>query len=113
MLTVTKLDAMTDLEPIVTADGPTLVFKHSTTCPISARAHSEWTAFLATPAATKIGHAIVRVIEERPVSLAFADQVGVAHQSPQAILLNHGKAVWNASHGSITVDSLTKAVEGL
>jgi bacillithiol system protein YtxJ len=113
MSTVTKLIAMTDLDPILTADGPTLVFKHSTTCPISARAHREWTAFLATPAATKVGNAIVRVIEERPVSLDFSARVGVAHQSPQAILLNHGEAVWHASHGSITVDSLTRAVESL
>jgi bacillithiol system protein YtxJ len=57
-----------------------------------------------------VDHAIVRVIEERPVSLALAQQVGVTHQSPQALLIKNGKAIWNDSHYSITADALKAAV---
>lgn len=103
---------MADLESVL-ADSrqrPVLVFKHSTTCPISARAHREWQAFLASPEADRVGHAWVRVREERPVSLALADRVGVVHQSPQALLLRNGKAVWHDSHYAITAQSLKAAV---
>ncbi|MEW8978276.1 MAG: bacillithiol system redox-active protein YtxJ [Symbiobacterium sp.] len=95
---------------------PVLVFKHSTTCPISAQAHREWQAFLASPEAARVGHAWVRVIQERPLSLALAGRVGVAHQSPQALLIWDGRAVWHASHHAITAwrlkDVVARAVAG-
>lgn len=62
------------------------------------------------PEAAGIRHAIVRVIEERPVSLALAERVGVVHQSPQAILIKAGRPLWNDSHRAITVDALKSAV---
>ena len=63
-----------------------------------------------TPEAGKVGHAWVRVIEERPVSLAFADKVGAKHASPQAVLIKDGKALWQDSHYNITVEALKAAV---
>ncbi len=62
------------------------------------------------PEAERIGLAIVRVIEERPVSLAVAERIGVPHQSPQAILIRDGKGVWHDSHWRITVETLKQAV---
>lgn len=86
---------------------PVIVFKHSTTCPISAAAHRQMTAFEAQSDAP-IG--IIRVIEERPVSLELADTLGVRHQSPQAIVVKDGTAVWHTSHYDITVDNLNKSL---
>jgi bacillithiol system protein YtxJ len=57
-----------------------------------------------------VDHAWVRVIEERPVSLALSQRVGVTHQSPQALLVRNGVAVWHASHYAITVEALRDAV---
>jgi bacillithiol system protein YtxJ len=51
----------------------------------------------------------VRVIEERPVSLALSERVGVQHQSPQALLIRDGSAVWHASHQGITAAALQNA----
>ncbi len=51
----------------------------------------------------------MRVIEERPVSLALAERVGLQHQSPQAMLVRDGSAVWNASHHDITAAALQNA----
>jgi bacillithiol system protein YtxJ len=53
----------------------------------------------------------VRVIEERPVSLALAERVGVKHESPQAILIRDGRPLWHASHGAITAGALAAAVQ--
>jgi bacillithiol system protein YtxJ len=52
----------------------------------------------------------VRVIEERPVSLALAERAGVNHESPQSMLIKDGHGVWNASHRGITVEALKAAV---
>lgn len=51
----------------------------------------------------------VRVIEERPISLAFAERVGCQHASPQVVLVKDRKAVWSDSHWNITLETLTKA----
>jgi bacillithiol system protein YtxJ len=76
---------------------------------VSAAAHRAWASFLASPAAREVDHAWVRVIEERPVSLALSDRIGVQHQSPQALLVRDGAAVWNASHHAITAAALQNA----
>ncbi|SFU86911.1 bacillithiol system redox-active protein YtxJ [Alicyclobacillus macrosporangiidus] len=90
---------------------PTLVFKHSTTCPISANAHREFERYLET-APEGTAYVLVKVIESRPVSNQIAQDLGVVHQSPQAILIRDGQPVWHASHWDITAARLREAVEG-
>ena len=61
-----------------------------------------------------IGHldpAFLDLLEHRDLSNEIAERSGVKHESPQAILLRDGKAIWNASHMSITSDSLLEAVK--
>lgn len=87
---------------------PQLIFKHSTQCPISAAAHEEWTRFAADQAGEEAEFSIVRVIEERPVSNAIAEALGVTHKSPQAILVKNGQPVWDESHWRITYPFLSE-----
>jgi bacillithiol system protein YtxJ len=107
-----QLKSMADLEELLATSGerPVVVFKHSTTCPVSARAHREWETFVAGEAASKVQLAWVRVIEERPISLALAEKVNVRHESPQALVIKDGKALWNASHRGVTAAALTEAI---
>ncbi|MBP2018781.1 bacillithiol system protein YtxJ [Symbiobacterium terraclitae] len=107
-----QLWTMADVEAVLAESlrRPVLIFKHSTRCPISAAAFREWQAYLASPEARQVANAWVRVIEERPVSLALASRAGVAHQSPQALLISGGRAVWHASHGAITARTLRAVV---
>ena len=85
-----------------------LLFKHSPVCPISARAFREYERFVAEEPDVPTG--FVNVIAGRPLSLRAAEATGVAHESPQALLIRDGAAVWSASHGAITLDSLLDAV---
>lgn len=85
-----------------------LLFKHSLICPISARAYSRYTTFLQEH--DELPSAWLDVIEQRPLSRAAAERTGIRHESPQAILLRNGRAVWNASHDAITVESLAAAL---
>jgi bacillithiol system protein YtxJ len=84
-----------------------LLFKHSPTCPISARAFREYELFAAAHA--EVATAWVHVIDERPLARDASARTGVVHQSPQALLLVNGKAVWNASHDAISRTSLAAA----
>ncbi|MBP1931069.1 bacillithiol system redox-active protein YtxJ [Ammoniphilus resinae] len=101
-------------EVIKTSDqDPVLLLKHSTTCPISANAWQECQRFVADDAVPNVNYVIVKVIESRPVSNQIADELAVKHESPQLILINHRKAVWNTSHWSITGDNIGTALSNI
>lgn len=89
---------------------PVLVFKHSTRCGISAAAHRQWQHFLSLPEAQAVDHAWVRVIEERAASQELARQAGVAHESPQVLLIANGRTLWHAAGAAITADALIRAL---
>lgn len=87
-----------------------LLFKHSTRCPISSAAFEEVAAYRNRRTGGVPEIAMVRVIEERPVSQAIAHRLSVRHESPQVILLRGGQPAGDLSHGAITVDGLAELV---
>lgn len=87
---------------------PVLIFKHSTQCAISGQVYDEFNRFLGS--AGEITCGLVLVIEYPAISNAIASELGVRHESPQAIVVKDGKPIWNASHWSITADVLNRAV---
>jgi bacillithiol system protein YtxJ len=88
---------------------PVILFKHSTQCPLSAHAYDEFIRFMEQ--ASDITSGLVLVIEDRDLSDDIESQLGVPHQSPQAILIRNGRPTWIASHRSITTQSLIEAVQ--
>ncbi len=83
---------------------PVLVFKHSTSCEISAAVFDAFRRYAArgeSPPAR-----VVHVIEDRALSDAIAERTGVAHESPQLIAIRNQRPVWHASHWSIDLDAL-------
>jgi bacillithiol system protein YtxJ len=93
------------LEELVkqSTQGPVVVFKHSTTCPVSAGAYEEMSAL-------KVPVNIVVVQEARDVSNEIEQRTEVEHHSPQVIVLRNGKAVWSASHWKVKADAVEEAV---
>jgi len=89
---------------------PLLIFKHSLTCPISARAFREVKAYIDNhqPA---IDTAIVVVQQASEVSSKAAALLGVQHESPQLILVKDGKSVWDISHFQITQENIKTSVD--
>jgi bacillithiol system protein YtxJ len=90
---------------------PVLLFKHSLTCPISARAYREFQAYL-EEAEPQVSYHLITVQTARTVSNEAAARLRVVHQSPQAILVRDGREVWNASHFDITASSLAAVIKG-
>ena len=110
--TQTNFATVTDaasLDELVTRshDTPVVLFKHSTTCPISARAHNQMLK-LSGSMAGRISLLVVQ--NAREVSRRVAEQTGIQHESPQAIILRNGQAVWSASHFDITAEAVAQAV---
>jgi len=108
---VRELRSVPDLENALgeSSTRPVLLFKHSVTCPISARAYREFESYLAA-ADPRVSYNLITVQGARPVSDEAAERLKIEHESPQAILVRNGRGVWNASHSSITEAALEAAI---
>lgn len=111
---MTELKELLDLDDLnevweTSREKPVLLFKQSTTCPISAGAFSEFNTFL-DHNSEDIGAYFVKVRETRPVSDEIAEELDVRHESPQIFLVRDRKQVWNTSHSQITEDSIREAL---
>lgn len=88
-------------------EKPQLIFKHSTRCSISvmakSRMDSEWNLENVEPW-------YLDLLSYRNVSNAVASELGVHHESPQAILLKDGAVVHDCSHNAISVREIRKHV---
>lgn len=111
MIELKELQELDDLNEVweTSREKPVLLFKQSTTCPISASAFSEFNSYLENNN-EDIGAYFVKVRETRPVSDEIAEELGVRHESPQIFLVKERKEVWNSSHNKITVDSIKEAL---
>ena len=80
---------------------PVFIFKHSNTCGISADIHEQLDGV----------DGIVNVLvvqEDRAVSNATAERLGIRHASPQAFVLRDGKVVYHATHYGIDPHEIAK-----
>jgi bacillithiol system protein YtxJ len=82
---------------------PVAVFKHSTTCPISASAYRELEDYPGEVV-------LIEVQRAGDLSSEIVERTGIQHESPQVIILRNGKAVWHASHWQVTSAALEQAM---
>ncbi len=101
-----RMDDKEVLEDLISSsqNRPVIIFKHSTSCSISAAAYREMEHVDADVR-------LVEVQSAREVSREIANRTGVRHESPQVIVLRNGKAVWNASHFDVTAKAVAEAVQ--
>jgi bacillithiol system protein YtxJ len=76
-----------------------VLFKHSTTCPISAGVYHEISN-------ADVDINLIVVQRSRNVSTELAERTGVKHESPQAIVLKNGRVVYHASHYDVTAQEV-------
>ncbi|HEX9005005.1 MAG TPA: bacillithiol system redox-active protein YtxJ [Blastocatellia bacterium] len=89
---------------------PVLFFKHSQTCGISQRAFGEFERYLQSPESHQVRNCLIIVQNAREVSNELARLVSIQHESPQAILVRGGRAVWNDSHLALKCKVLEAAI---
>jgi thioredoxin 1 len=110
--------ALTPLHDIESVDAaiaesrerPVLLFKHSRYCGVSCEALDELQSHIDAQADATVSYRMVTVQTHRLVSDAVSQRLGIRHETPQAILLRNGRAVWNASHFRITAGQLDQAI---
>ena len=100
-----EINSNEELETLIQASNekPVVLFKHSITCPISTSVYGE-----ISNADTDINLIVVQ--RARDISNRIAEKTGVSHESPQAIVLKNGKAVYHASHFDVTASDVMRFV---
>lgn len=89
-----------------------VIFKYSSSCPISRRAEFEFEDFIKNKKDDE-NYKIIRVnvISARPLSMHIAEKFNIKHESPQLIwLAKDGTTKHTASHYSIDSDDLNKLI---
>lgn len=90
--------------------NPVILFKHSSTCPISANAYSELNTFSESAKET-IDYYFVVVSENRDISNQIAEETKIKHESPQIFLISNKEVIWHTSHSNITKESILEALK--
>jgi bacillithiol system protein YtxJ len=93
----------------VLAEPLAVVYKHSPICPTSSIAYEEMRSLRQLHRDVPVY--LVDVIHSRPLSRHIAELVGVAHASPQAIILRAGVAAWHGSHFDLRADTMARRLE--
>lgn len=99
-----RIESVTELERVLERSGRSLIYKHSPRCWICLRAMGQVREFEESGDAVPVY--LVDVIDDREVSARAAELLDVPHQSPQAILVEDGAAIWDASHFSVSAKKL-------
>lgn len=99
-----SIDSINDFDAVLKqSDSETVaVFKHSSTCDLSATAKDEM-------ANVKLPVFELVVQTARPLSNHIEAHFGIRHESPQVILISRGKPIYDASHRAVTADSIHTA----
>jgi bacillithiol system protein YtxJ len=109
---LTSLHQLEELDALLaeSRQRPLLLFKHSYSCGISLEALDEIVDHL-NRESLDARYAMVTVQTHRELSNAVATRLGVRHQTPQAIVVKDGRAVWSASHFRVNAGEIRKALE--
>ena len=99
----TKLTTKEQLNQILSSENKVLIFKHSTRCSISSMALNNFEREFKRD--EKIETYFLDLLQHRDISDAIAEKANVYHQSPQVIVFENEKSIYDASHGQI--DALT------
>lgn len=83
------------------SSGFVVIFKHSTSCAISAMAWSRMQRGWNIPA-DDVPVYYLDLLKHRELSNEVSETLGVKHESPQVLVLEDGKCVYHASHNEIS-----------
>ena len=105
-MSIQNLKSIEDLEKLLIDSKleTQILLKHSTQCPISSDAYSQFEKF--SEKNPNISCHLLYVIEDRPVSNHIEEITDFRHESPQVIFFKDGVAIDHFSHRAVTVEKL-------
>lgn len=107
MINWIPLDNLEQLQEILKSDQTYAIFKHSTTCGISAMAKRNLER-MANTVTQSYSVYYLDLLANRDLSNQIAQIWGIAHQSPQLLILKGKSTLFDASHGDIDFDDIVK-----
>lgn len=105
------LNSEAGLQEIIdgSTEKPKVIFKHSTSCPISSMAKNRLErAWDLKEEETDIYY--LDLLRYRPISNKIESVFGVQHQSPQVLVIKNGVVIFDTSHNAISVDAIREAL---
>jgi bacillithiol system protein YtxJ len=108
---LTQADQLTDIAR-ESHEQPVLIFKHSTTCSISAAAKSKLERQWDDAGLTDAKIYYLDLLRFRPISSEIADKFSIRHESPQLLLIQDGECRYSASHMGIRLSEVKSLVSG-
>lgn len=99
-----KLTDSTQIEEIkeLSNSKPVLIFKHSTRCSVSSMSLDRLLRNWKTEDGEKVVPYFLDLIVFRNLSDQIEGTFGVAHESPQVLIIRNGKAIYDNSHFGIS-----------
>jgi bacillithiol system protein YtxJ len=92
-------------------EQPILIFKHSTSCSISAAAKGKIERQWDDAGLDDVKLYYLDLLRFRPISGDIAQQFGVRHESPQLLLIQDGECRYTASHMGIRLSEVKQVVK--
>jgi len=105
---VNRISTIQQFDELINNDEKFVFLKHSTTCPISHAAYTEFLAFAS--AYENVPLYFLQVQDDRELSNYIAEKTAIKHESPQLFIFENGEAVYNTSHFSIKKDEIEIAL---
>ncbi|MDN4166246.1 bacillithiol system redox-active protein YtxJ [Cytophagales bacterium LB-30] len=107
-----KINSVEQIEEIkkASAENPVLIFKHSTSCSISAMALNRLERTWTDAASEKVSPYYLDLLAYRPISSQIAQEFGIEHQSPQVLLIKNGVCIYDESHYGISLSGILQKV---
>jgi bacillithiol system protein YtxJ len=87
---------------------PVVIFKHSTSCSISATAKGRLERQWGEGELQEVKPYYLDLLAYRPVSNQVAQVFDIEHESPQLLLIRDGRCVYDASHLGIRLEEVKK-----
>ena len=87
-----------------------MIFKHRTTCSISATVLARMERHWKDEQAKEVVPYYLDLLSYRALSNQIAESYGVKHESPQVLIIENGKCIYDASHYEISFEDILTLV---
>lgn len=107
-----RLDSQEILDRLLeeSQEKPVVIFKHSTSCSISAMALNRLERSWNDSEMSEVKPYLLDLLSHRDISNAVAGKFGIEHKSPQILVIKNKECIYNDSHMGISYQSLKEEV---
>lgn len=95
------------ISSIAAVEGDSLIFKHSTRCPVSMMAKRNFESE-ADQLPSGLPVYFLDLIRHRAISADIAETFNVEHESPQVLVIRNGKCIYTSSHSDINAPEIAR-----